>query len=111
MIRKNEDAIVRLFEFVGEIDMAVSVASFRESLDVYCIPTFEGDDRLAGTDNWNMGSGKYPGSNKDLGGSKVPNKNVLKIQGVFHPLISNPVQNTVLLNCNSFLTGANASGK
>ncbi len=81
LIRENEDAIMRMFEFVGEIDMAISIASFRKSLDMWCIPEFN------------------------------DSANVIGIQGLVHPLISNPVPNSVLIDRNSFLMGANASGK
>ena len=81
MIKENDTAIMRLFEFVGGIDMAISVASFRKSLDVCCIPEFWED------------------------------RNALEVRGLVHPLISNAVPNSVLLDNNSFLMGANASGK
>lgn len=99
MIKKNDAAIMRLFEFVGEIDMAISVASFRKSLNVYCIPVFEKGNYLELQDNQGQ-TGK-----KDFG------ENTLEVKGLVHPLISNPVSNTVSLDHNSFLMGANASGK
>ncbi|SER70094.1 MutS domain V [Butyrivibrio fibrisolvens] len=80
MIRVNEAAILRLFEFVGGIDMAISVASYRKSMDVYCIPDF------------------------------VQGKTI-EIQKLVHPLIAGAVPNSVVIKRNSFLMGANASGK
>ena len=91
LIRENEAAVMRLFEFVGEIDMAISVASFRQSMDVWCVPTFVED------------SGRVSSEGK--------NGNTIEIQGLIHPLISGAVPNSVLLDRNSFLMGANASGK
>ncbi len=80
MIHDNEAAILRLFKFVGEIDMAISVASYRKSMEVYCIPVF------------------------------VEDKNI-EIKNLVHPLIAEPVPNSVSISRNSFLMGANASGK
>ena len=80
MIHGNEAAILRLFEFVGEIDVAISVASYRKSLDMYCIPEFT-------------------------------EEKTLEIDNIVHPLIAEPVPNSVVFNRNSFLMGANASGK
>ncbi len=40
MISGNKAAIMRLYDFLGEIDMSISVASYRKSLKEYCIPVF-----------------------------------------------------------------------
>ena len=80
MIRENDAAILRLFEFVGEIDLAISVASYRKSMKVHCIPDFADSKSL-------------------------------DIQGLTHPLIEEAVPNTISIRRNSFLMGANASGK
>ena len=91
MIKENHEEIMLLFEFVGEIDMAISVASFRQSLDVWCLPNF-----IEGTD-------EAPYADKK--------EHAIEIQELIHPLISGAVPNSVLLDRNSFLMGANASGK
>ena len=88
LIKEDEAAITRLFEFVGEIDMAISVASFRQSMDVWCLPTFAEGKDIASFENKSM-----------------------EIQGLIHPLVSGAVPNAILLDRNSFIMGANASGK
>lgn len=37
---------MKLYKFVGEVDMSISVASFRKSLPDYCIPEFSKDNRI-----------------------------------------------------------------
>lgn len=40
----KQNAFMELYQFVGEIDLCIAVASFRESLDDYCIPEFSADE-------------------------------------------------------------------
>lgn len=70
----------KLYKRVGEIDMCISVASFRESLPFYCNPTFIEEPKIQMVD-------------------------------IYHPLIDEPICNTVKLNNNCIITGSNASGK
>lgn len=69
-----------LYMGLGEVDMAISVASFRESLPKYCTPSFTRD-------------------------------HVLDLKGIYHPLIDDPVCNTVTMDKSTIITGSNASGK
>ncbi|OLA94237.1 MAG: hypothetical protein BHW64_04705 [Candidatus Melainabacteria bacterium LEY3_CP_29_8] len=41
VIKGNEDAVMRVLQYVGEIDMDISIASFRRSVDKYCLPDFK----------------------------------------------------------------------
>ena len=78
-LRTHRDELIRLYEMIGRMDAAISVASFRRSLDS-CKPEF--------TD----------------GGFVVS-------EGLYHPLLENPVKNDFRMKRNSFFTGANATGK
>lgn len=69
-----------LYRVIGEIDAAISVASFRETLPVCCTPGFCRDNTIEGED-------------------------------IFHPLVENPVYNSIGINKGCIITGANASGK
>ena len=40
LISKNQEEVMRLMIFVGEIDAAIAVASYRQSLDRWCKPQF-----------------------------------------------------------------------
>ena len=70
----------RLYEIIGELDVAVSSASFCASIPWYCSPHFE-------------------------------EKNNIRIESGYHPLIGDPVPNTVVLENDCIVTGSNASGK
>lgn len=40
-IDKKQDKVQLLYEFAGELDLKLSVLSFRKSLNEYCIPVIE----------------------------------------------------------------------
>lgn len=69
-----------LYRCVGEIDAAISTASFRKSLPWYCLPEFSTEEKL-------------------------------RMEEIYHPLIKEPVANSVTITKNCLITGSNASGK
>ena len=78
--KRNE--IDKVFSFVGYIDSLISITSLRQSLDNYCLPEF----------NVN---------NKSLGGVDI-----------YHPLIPDCIANSIQTDNKSILlTGSNMSGK
>lgn len=79
MSDKSEE-YMEIYRQLGELDAAVSIASFRASLPYYCQPEFTGDSGIC-------------------------------MQEVYHPLVKNPVGNTVDLKRSCLITGSNASGK
>ncbi len=80
MLEGRQKEFMALFEKIGEIDMAIAVASFRESLPLFCTPTFN-------------------------------EEKVLQMDQIYHPLIDEPVCNTVTFDSSCIITGSNASGK
>lgn len=71
-----------LFAFVGEVDSLISIASLRNGLPYYCIPTI------------------------------IENKQSIDTKEIYHPLIHNCISNTIEINNKSvLLTGSNMSGK
>lgn len=80
MIHQNQKQFMELYHKIGELDMAISIASFRESIPFYCTPSFQKERNL-------------------------------QIVEIYHPLVENPVCNSVGLENNCIITGSNASGK
>ncbi len=71
------DALITL---IGQVETAIAVGAFRESLECYCVPGFtEGGE--------------------------------LSVREAYHPLIVNPVKNSISTKKGVLLTGSNASGK
>jgi len=78
----KREQIHRVYQFIGEMDVALSIASLREGLPYYAKPVI--------TDKKNEISGK----------------------DIYHPLLDNFVSNSVKLHQKSaLLTGSNMSGK
>ncbi len=84
-IQSGYDELYEIAEIVGKIESMIAIASYRESLPYYAIPEL-------------MESGK------DIGGK-------LKIVDAYHPLLEDPVTNTLETSRGILLTGSNASGK
>ncbi len=84
-IQKHQRDFERLYQLIGELESACAVASYRVYLEKeykhYCTPTF--DEALIG----------------------------VKGCQIYHPLINNPVKNTIDNHKSVLLTGSNASGK
>ena len=79
IVRKD---IQYLFEWIGNVDMAISIASLREGLPYYSHPIFS-----------------------------KPQK-AITLQSLYHPLVKNCVENDLhLYNKSLLLTGSNMSGK
>ncbi|MDR2913749.1 MAG: DNA mismatch repair protein MutS [Tannerella sp.] len=81
-LEKKKNDIQTLFEYIGNIDTAISIASLRATVSFWCNPVFT--DKLK----------------------------ALKVKDVYHPLIINAVSNTLDTDGKSILlTGSNMSGK
>ncbi|MDW3197029.1 MAG: DNA mismatch repair protein MutS [Cytophagales bacterium] len=83
-IESNKSDIKVLYEAIGQLDMAISVSSWRESLPYYCIPEFSNSP----TKTWDS-------------------------EKLYHPLIHQAVDNDLKLSDQKsiLLTGSNMSGK
>lgn len=82
-VKKSGDDIEEMFSVLGKTEAMIAVASFRESLSYYCIPEFETDS----------------------------DKTVMDFTDIYHPLISEPVVNSMCEEKSVLITGSNASGK
>jgi DNA mismatch repair ATPase MutS len=81
-LKNKQQDILCLFNYIGNIDAAISTASLRDGNTNYCTPTFTG------------------------------NKKELSVKNLYHPLIENCVKNSIEINNKSILiTGSNMSGK
>lgn len=87
VIKNNQDSITELYEIIGLIDSSLAIASYRDSLLYWSVPNLY--------------------SNEDLCKDSVE----YTVEEVFHPLIDNPVSNSISEKNSVLLTGSNASGK
>lgn len=68
-----------LIETVGYVETAIAIGVFRESVQEFCIPEFEGTE--------------------------------LRLCDAYHPLLTQPVTNSIQTHGGVLITGSNASGK
>ncbi len=80
VIDSNRETFRILYRAFGEIDAAISLLSFRQSLTSSCIPEFSDVSEL-------------------------------DLLDVYHPLIPDPVTNTLSFKRDCLISGSNASGK
>lgn len=81
-LRKNRDILNDLYENIGFIDSMIAAASFRNLIDYYSEPKLVSDT-----------------------------KPFLKVQDIYHPLLEEPVVNSIESVKSVLITGSNASGK
>ncbi len=81
-LKKNRMILNRIFENIGYLDSMTAAASFRKLIDYYCEP--------------------------ELSKSDTP---FLSASDLYHPLLEQPVTNSITENQSVLLTGSNASGK
>lgn len=82
ILRKNRGILNGLYENIGFLDSMIAAASFRSLIDYYCEPK--------------------------LASKTTP---YLKVVDIYHPLLDEPVVNSVESNRSVLITGSNASGK
>lgn len=81
-LESKKSSIQNLFNYVGHIDTAISIASLRAGKEKTCLPKF------------------------------VPTKKELIVKNLYHPLIEDCVKNNLTIKDKSILiTGSNMSGK
>lgn len=73
--------LFKIYETVGFLDSMISICSYRDSLESFCIPEFDSENIM------------------------------LDAKNIYHPLISEPVKNSISADRSILLTGSNASGK
>lgn len=81
-LNTKRQEIANVFEFVGRIDMLISIASLRKGLESFCIPEINDTDKK------------------------------IEATGIYHPLIINCTTNNIEVSDKSILlTGSNMAGK
>lgn len=85
LLQSHQSEIDRMVTLIGELETAVVIGEFRTSRNGdYCVPDFL---------------------------SKEDHRAYLKMEQLYHPLLSEPVKNDIEVDRGVLLTGSNASGK
>ena len=83
-VQQKTDKIIQMIDSMGELDACISIASYRELMPLTCKPEFVPYE-----------------------GAKVR----LTLENLYHPLIAEPVANSMDARGGTLVTGSNASGK
>ena len=81
---QHEEDIRTLYDTLGGIETVICIAHFREEHPSYCLPVFHKDPSTLLS---------------------------LKTENAYHPLVKDPVKNSITAERSILLTGSNASGK
>jgi len=84
-IFEHSKELMEVYDTVGLIDSLIGIASFRESIPFYCEP--------------------------DLKKSKPGSFRNLEFEEIYHPMVLDPVRNSLSIDQPTLVTGSNASGK
>lgn len=79
---KKQDELNEMFEIMGQLDSMIAIASFRELMGDYCVP--------------------------ELIKTAKPS---IETVNIYHPMINEPVKNSITDHQSVLITGSNASGK
>lgn len=82
-LRNRQEELEQLTADLGFLDALIAAASYREYLPYYCVPVFAEETRAAS----------------------------MEVKDLYHPLISEPVANSIFADGGILVTGSNASGK
>lgn len=92
-----------MVEELGKLEAAIAVASFRACMKDWCRPKL-----LNGEEVWNPAGSPEKSAN---GTEQFFGPLFLDAENVYHPLIQDPVKNSIRAERGVLLTGSNASGK
>ncbi|NLK75937.1 MAG: hypothetical protein GX288_11715 [Clostridiales bacterium] len=81
-LKKNQETLISMYTNIGLLDSMIAVASFRTLLDYYCEPELVESD-----------------------------KPILSATDLYHPILEEPVVNSISEEGSVLVTGSNASGK
>lgn len=105
-VQKYKKDIISIIETMGYIESMISIGAYRASLEAYCLPEFMDDD---GEKSQSGEGGVKEQAKEQENGAVIDRK--LSGENLYHPLIGEPVKNSVSLRKGMILTGSNASGK
>ncbi|MEE3421064.1 MAG: hypothetical protein VZR02_08255 [Lachnospiraceae bacterium] len=104
--------LMEMYEVLGRLDAAISAASYREAMPVWCRGEFfevpggaaegEGAESAGG-----VASARTATTSAGAASAQV----TLIFEGLVHPLLDKPVANSMTTRGGNLITGANASGK
>lgn len=103
-LQEGYETLYTIAETLGELESIIAIASFRESLEYYAVPVLKESYGITLSEE-DIGKGK------NIREKNIKEKHNLIMDELYHPLIDDPVANSLHTNKGVLLTGSNASGK
>ena len=109
-MRGRQKEIDALLTIIGRIDSCISLVSWRETLPFYTVPLLkeQAEQDQEGAEKTGTAAGLY---NTDTAANADKADTAFRVQDLYHPLLTDPVSNSLEAGRPVLLTGSNASGK
>ena len=109
-MRGRQKEIDALLTIIGRIDSCISLVSWRETLPFYTVPLLkeQAEQDQEGAEKTGTAADLY---NTDTAANADKADTAFRVQDLYHPLLTDPVSNSLEARRPVLLTGSNASGK
>ncbi len=108
--KANRTTLNRIYANIGFLDSMTAAASFRELLPYYCEPVLKhGPSTIPEQELKPLSGHGLPTTYAQ--GIKKDGKPQLEAEALYHPLIEEPIPNSIREDQSVLITGSNASGK
>lgn len=109
-MRGRQKEIDALLTIIGRIDSCISLVSWRETLPFYTVPLLkeQAEQDQEGAEKTGTAAGLY---NTDTAANADKANTAFRVRDLYHPLLTDPVSNSLEAGRPVLLTGSNASGK
>ena len=109
-MRGRQKEIDALLTIIGRIDSCISLVSWRETLPFYTVPLLkeQAEQDQEGAEKTGAAADLY---NTDIAANADKADTAFRVQDLYHPLLTDPVSNSLEAGRPVLLTGSNASGK
>ena len=109
-MRGRQKEIDALLTIIGRIDSCISLVSWRETLPFYTVPLLkeQAEQDQEGAEKTGTAAGLY---NTDTAANADKADTAFRVQDLYHPLLTDPVSNSLEARRPVLLTGSNASDK
>ena len=109
-MRGRQKEIDALLTIIGRIDSCISLVSWRETLPFYTVPLLkeQAEQDQEGAEKTGTAAGLY---NTDTAANADKADTAFRVRDLYHPLLTDPVSNSLEARRPILLTGSNASGK
>ena len=109
-MRGRQKEIDALLTIIGRIDSCISLVSWRETLPFYTVPLLkeQAEQDQEGAEKTGTAADLY---NTDTAANADKADTAFRVRDLYHPLLTDPVSNSLEAGRPVLLTGSNASGK